>query len=69
MRTSRKSLIKSSHDFVLIVGALIAIAIMISSIVRHWRIFPTSLGMTNAVTVADSSRANSATIQPTAGNT
>ena len=52
MRTSQKSLLKSSHDLILIVGAVIAIAMMVSSIRRHWRILPASLGMGNTVTVA-----------------
>lgn len=54
MQTSLKSLFKSSHDLILLIGAVIAITIMLSSLLRHWRTVPTSLGMGDAVTVTDS---------------
>lgn len=49
-----KSLLKSSHDVILIVAAAIAIAMMVSSVLHNSRIFPESWGMGNAVRVADS---------------
>ena len=52
MPVSRKSVLKSSHDMILIVGAVIAVAWMISSMAHHWRMSPTNLGMTDTVTVA-----------------
>jgi len=56
MRINAKSVAKSSHDLVLIVGAVIAIAMIVSEMVHNWRRLPTSLGMTNAaVMVADNS--------------
>jgi hypothetical protein len=48
--------IKSSHDLLLIIGAVIAIAMIISKMVHNWRYLPPSLGMSNAaVRIADSS--------------
>ena len=56
MRISGKTLVKSSHDLVLIIGAVIAIAMIVSKMVHNWRNSPPSLGMSNAaVMVADSS--------------
>jgi len=49
-----KSVLKSSHDMILIVGAAIAIAMTVSSMLHNSRIIPASWGMGNAVTVADS---------------
>lgn len=49
-----KSVLKSSHDLILVVAAAIAIAMMVSSILHNSRIFPANLGMGNAMTVADS---------------
>ena len=58
MRISGKTLVKSSHDLILIIGAVIAIAMIVSMMVHNWRNLPTSLGITNAsVMVADSSLA------------
>jgi hypothetical protein len=48
MRISRKLTTKSSHDLILIVGAAIAIAIMVTSMLHSWRPLPPKLGM-NAV--------------------
>jgi len=42
---------KSSHDLILIVGAAIAIAIMITSMLHSWRPLPPKLGMNTVVTV------------------
>jgi hypothetical protein len=56
MRISGKTVVKSSHDLILIVGAIIAIAMLVSKMVHSWRTSPPSLGMGNAtVMVADSS--------------
>ena len=52
MRISRKLTTKSSHDLILIVGAAIAIAIMITSMLHSWRPLPPKLGMNALVTVA-----------------
>jgi hypothetical protein len=52
MRISRKLTTKSSHDLILIVGAAIAIAIMITSMLHSWRPLPPKLGMNAVVTVA-----------------
>jgi hypothetical protein len=52
MRISRKVTTKSSHDLILIVGAAIAIAIMITSMLHSWRPLPPKLGMSTVVTVA-----------------
>jgi hypothetical protein len=58
MRISGKTLVKSSHDLILIIGAVIAIAMIVSKMVHNWRNLPTSLGASNAaVMVADSSLA------------
>ena len=58
MRISGKSIAKSSHDLILIVGAVIAIMMIVSKMVHNWRNLPPSLGMTNAaVMVADNSLA------------
>ena len=53
MRISRRSVARSSHDVILIVAAMIALAMIVSKMVHNWRSLPTSLGMDNAVTVAD----------------
>ena len=56
MRISGKAVVKSSHDLILIVGAIIAIAMLVSKMVHSWRTSPPSLGMSNAaVMLADSS--------------
>jgi hypothetical protein len=58
MRISGKTLVKSSHDLILIIGAVIAIAMIVSKMVHNWRNLPSSLGMSNAaVMVADNSLA------------
>ena len=58
MRISGKTLVKSSHDMILIIGAVIAIAMIVSKMVHNWRNLPPSLGMSNAaVMVADNSLA------------
>jgi hypothetical protein len=55
MRVVGKTRVRSSHDLVLIVGAVIAIAMIVSKMVHNWRHLPPSLGMTTtAVMVADS---------------
>jgi hypothetical protein len=51
MRVNAKTLVKSSHDFILIVGAVIAIAMIASEMVHNWRSVPKNLGM---ATVAES---------------
>ena len=48
MRTGGKSIVKSSHDLLLIVGAVIAIAMIVAKMVHNWRNLPTSLGANNA---------------------
>ena len=54
MRTGGKSIVKSSHDLLLIVGAVIAIAMIVAKMVHNWRNLPTNLGETNpSVLVAD----------------
>jgi hypothetical protein len=54
MRTGGKSIVKSSHDLLLVVGAVIAIAMIVATMVHNWRNLPTNLGATNAsVLVAD----------------
>ncbi len=56
MRVVGKTRVKSRHDMVLIIGAVIAIAMIVSKMVHNWRHLPPSLGMTTtAVMVADSS--------------
>jgi hypothetical protein len=56
MRVVGKTRVRSSHDMVLIIGAVIAIAMIVSKMVHNWRQLPPSLGMTTtAVMVADSS--------------
>jgi hypothetical protein len=58
MRFSGKTLVKSSHDLVLIIGAVIAIAMIVSKMVHNWRTSPPSLGMSGAVVMmADSNPA------------
>jgi len=58
MPISGKSLVKSSHDLILIVCAVIAIAMIVSKVVRNWRNSSPSVGMSSAaVMVADNSRA------------
>jgi len=52
MRISRKSLLQSSHDFILILCATIAIVMMVSSLRHHLRFAPTGLGMVSATTAA-----------------
>ena len=47
-----KSVLKSSHDLVLIVGAAIAIAMMVSSMLHSSSIYPANLGMGNAMRLA-----------------
>jgi hypothetical protein len=55
MRLNGRTIFKSSHDLILIVGAMIALAMIVSKMVRNWRSQPASLGMNNAaVMVADS---------------
>jgi hypothetical protein len=49
-------MVKSSHDLLLIVGAVIAIAMIVAKMVHNWRNLPSSLGATNvsiSVVVAD----------------
>ncbi len=54
MRIGGKSAVKSSHDLILIVGAVIAIAMIVSKMIHNWRTLPSNLGMTNAaVMMAD----------------
>ena len=48
MRFNGKTLVKSSHDLILIIGAVIAIAMLVSKMVHNWRNAPAGLGMTNA---------------------
>ncbi len=54
MRVSRRTILRSSHDLILIVGAAIALAMIISKMVHNWRNLPVNLGMNNAATVAES---------------
>jgi hypothetical protein len=54
MRTGVKSMVKSSHDLLLIVGAVIAIAMIVATMVHNWRNLPSNLGKSDAsVMVAD----------------
>ena len=56
MRVNGKARVRSSHDLFLIIGAVIAIAMIVSKMVHNWRHLPPSLGMTStSVMVADSS--------------
>jgi hypothetical protein len=56
MRIVGRSRVRSSHDLFLIIGAVIALAMIVSKMVHNWRRLPPSLGMTTtAVMVADSS--------------
>jgi len=56
MRISGRTIVRSSHDLILVVGAVIAIAMIVSKMVHNWRnLPPPNLGMSNAaVMVADS---------------
>jgi len=45
MRVNAKSIVKSSHDLILVVGALIAIAMIASEMIHNWRSVPKNLGM------------------------
>jgi len=54
MRVIGRSKIRSSHDVILIVGALIAIAMIVSKMVHNWRSLPQNLGMNSAVTLVNS---------------
>ena len=54
MRVSRKAAVRSSHDVILIVAAMIAMAMIVSKMVHNWRSLPTNLGMNNAVTAVES---------------
>lgn len=45
MRVTAKTIVKSSHDFILIVGAVIAIAMIASEMVHNWRSVPKNFGM------------------------
>ncbi len=51
MRIGGKTLVKSSHDLILIIGAVIAIAMIVSKMVHNWRSAPVNLGMSNAAVV------------------
>ena len=54
MRINGRTIVKSSHDLILIVGAVIALAMIVGKMVHNWRNLPPSLGMSNAaVMVAD----------------
>jgi hypothetical protein len=54
MRTGVKSIVKSSHDLILIVGAVIAVAMIVATMVHNWRNLPSNLGTSDAsVMVAD----------------
>ena len=54
MRTGGKSIVKSSHDLLLIVGAVIAIAMIVATMVHNWRNLPSNLGaIDSSVMVAD----------------
>ena len=44
MRTGGKSIVKSSHDLLLIIGAVIAIAMIVSKMVHNWRNLPLEHG-------------------------
>jgi hypothetical protein len=47
-------MVKSSHDLLLIVGAVIAIAMIVATMVHNWRNLPSNLGKSDAsVMVAD----------------
>jgi hypothetical protein len=55
MRINGRSIVKSSHDLILVVGAVIAIAMIVSKMVHNWRHLPSNLGMNSArVMLADS---------------
>jgi len=45
MKVTAKTIVKSSHDAILIVGALIAIAMIASEMVHNWRSVPKNIGM------------------------
>ena len=55
MRVNARTLLRSSHDLILIVGAVIAIVMIVSKMVHNWKNPPQSLGMSSAaVMVAES---------------
>jgi hypothetical protein len=45
MKINAKSLVKSSHDMILIIGAMLAIAMITAEMVHNWRSVPKNLGM------------------------
>jgi hypothetical protein len=53
MRIYRRSILRSSHDLILIIGAAIAIAMIVSKMRHDWRKLPTTMGMETAVTLAE----------------
>jgi hypothetical protein len=51
MKTKAKSVVKSSHDLILVIGALLALAMIVSEMVHNWRHVPAG---TYGSTVAES---------------
>ena len=56
MRVNGRTIFKSSHDLILIIGAVIALAMIVSKMVHSWRSLPTSLGMNQAAAMVADSR-------------
>ncbi|HZC46668.1 MAG TPA: hypothetical protein VE243_09335 [Candidatus Acidoferrum sp.] len=51
MRVNVRSVVRSSHDVILIVGAIIAITMIVQKMLHNWRHLPQNMGMDSAVTV------------------
>jgi hypothetical protein len=51
MRTKGKSIVRSSHDLILVVGAALAIAMIVSAMVHNWKSVPKNFGA-NTVAVS-----------------
>jgi hypothetical protein len=45
MKINTKSLVKSSHDMILIIGATLAIVMIAAEMVHNWRSVPKNIGM------------------------
>ncbi|HEV2171237.1 MAG TPA: hypothetical protein VGR40_09835 [Candidatus Binatus sp.] len=51
MKIKARSMVKSSHDLILVVGALLALAMIVSEMVHNWRHLPA--GSYGATTVTE----------------
>ena len=47
MKINTKSLVKSSHDLILIIGATLAIIMIGSEMLHNWRSVPKNMGMSS----------------------